>query len=53
MDKQILKNKIQRLVNHFQAGDYTYTIRETQTLLKKLPDNIFLLNLLHMSNTSV
>ncbi len=46
MDKQILKNKIQRLVNHFQAGDYTYTIRETQTLLKKLPDNIFLLNLI-------
>ena len=46
MDKEIIKKKIQRILNHFQVGDYAYTIRESNTLLKKLPDNIFLINLI-------
>lgn len=46
MDKEILNKKIQRLVNHFHAGDYAYALRESHTLLKKLPNNIFLMNLI-------
>tara|TARA_B100001057_G_C22804424_1_gene932764 strand:+ start:154 stop:1704 length:1551 start_codon:yes stop_codon:yes gene_type:complete len=46
MDKEVIKKKVERLVNHFKAGDYNYTIKETQILLKKLPDNIFLINLM-------
>jgi len=41
-----LKIKAQRLVNHFNSGNYTLVIRETTTLLKKIPNNAFLLNLL-------
>jgi len=33
-----LKIKAQRLVNHFNSGNYTLVIRETTTLLKKIPN---------------
>ncbi len=49
MDKEVINKKIEKLLNHFKAGDYHYTIKETQILLKKLPDNIFLINLIGSS----
>ncbi len=46
MNKEILRKKIQRLVNHFKVGDYEHVLRESHILLKKLPENIFLMNLI-------
>lgn len=41
-----LKIKAHRLVNQFNAGNFKLVIRETTILLKKIPNNSFLLNLL-------
>ena len=41
-----LKNKIQKLVNQYNLGNYKLVIQEVNILLKKLPNNSFLLNLL-------
>jgi tetratricopeptide (TPR) repeat protein len=41
-----LKKKIHSLVNQFHYGNYKLVITETNLLLKKLPNNPFLLNLL-------
>ena len=41
-----LKNKIQKLVNQYNFGNYKLVIQEVNILLKKLPNNSFLLNLL-------
>ena len=41
-----LKNKIQKLVNQYNLGNYKLVIEEVNILLKKLPNNSFLLNLL-------
>ncbi len=46
MSKIILKQKIEKLVNYFHAGRYTFVIRESKLLLKKLPENLFLFNLI-------
>ena len=46
MSKVILKQKIEKLVNHFHAGRYSFVIRESKLLLKKLPENPFLYNLI-------
>ena len=46
MDKEIIKNKLQALLNHYNAGNFQYTARESEILLKKLPNNIFLMNLI-------
>jgi len=46
MSERILKQKIDRLVNQFHAGNYTLVIRDSNLLLKKLPQNIFLYNLI-------
>ena len=46
MDKEIIKNKLQALLNHYNAGNYEHTLRESEILLKKLPNNIFLINLI-------
>ena len=43
---EALKNKIQKLVNQFNYGNYKLVIQEVTILLKKLPNNSFLLNLL-------
>ena len=41
-----LKTKIQKLVNQYNFGNYKLVIQEVNILLKKLPNNSFLLNLL-------
>ncbi len=41
-----LKTKIQKLVNQYNFGNYKLVIQEVNVLLKKLPNNSFLLNLL-------
>ncbi len=46
---EILKNKIQKLVNQFNFGNHKLVIQEVSNLLKKLPNNSFLLNLLGSS----
>lgn len=46
---EILKKKIQKLVNQFNFGNYKLVIQEVNILLKKLPNNSFLLNLLGSS----
>ncbi len=46
---EILKKKIQKLVNQFNFGNYRLVIQEVGNLLKKLPNNAFLLNLLGSS----
>ena len=43
---EALKTKIQKLVNQFNYGNYKLVIQEVNILLKKLPNNSFLLNLL-------
>lgn len=49
MNKQEIKLKIQKLVNHYNSGNYPYVIQESGLLLKKLPNNIFLMNLIGSS----
>ena len=46
MEKEIIKNKIQKLVNQYNARNFQHVIQESQILLKKLPDNIYLINLI-------
>ena len=46
MDKETIKNKLQALLNHYNTGNYEHTLRESEILLKKLPNNIFLINLI-------
>ena len=41
-----LKTKIQKLINQFNHGNYKLVIQEVNILLKKLPNNSFLLNML-------
>ncbi len=43
---EALKAKIQKLVNQYNYGNYKLVIQEVNVLLKKLPNNSFLLNLL-------
>ena len=43
---EAIKTKIQKLVNQFNYGNYKLVIQEVNILLKKLPNNSFLLNLL-------
>ena len=45
-NQKILKEKIARLVNHYNTGNYAYVIRESNLLLKKIPNNTFVCNLL-------
>jgi tetratricopeptide (TPR) repeat protein len=45
-NQQILKNKIAKLVNHYNGNNYGYVIRECGFLLKKIPNNAFIQNLL-------
>ncbi len=49
MEKEKIKEKIQLLVNHYKAGNLHFVIKETEKLLVKLPNNIFLLNLIGSS----
>ena len=49
MNKQEIKLKVQKLVNHYNSGNYPYVIQESGLLLKKLPNNIFLMNLIGSS----
>ena len=46
MEKQIIKDKIEKLVNHYNARNFQYVIKESQLLLKKIPNNIYLINLI-------
>ena len=45
MSEKILK-KIEKLVNQVQAGNYGFVIRESKVLLKKIPNNTFLYNMI-------
>jgi len=49
MEKNKLKEKIQILVNHYHAGNLHHVIKETEKLLIKIPNNIFLINLIGSS----
>ena len=49
MNNQILKDKIKKLVNYYNAENYKLVIDEANILLKKLPKNSFLINLLGSS----
>jgi Flp pilus assembly protein TadD len=46
MNIEKIKLKIQRLVNHYNTGDYLYVIREAGILIKKFPTNSYLMNLI-------
>ena len=37
MDLEKIKSKIQKLVNHYDAGNYTYVIKEAGILSRKIP----------------
>ena len=49
MEKDKIKEKIRILVNHYNAGNLYHVIKETEKLLIKLPNNIFLINLIGSS----
>ena len=49
MEKEIIKNKIQQLINHYHNRNFKYVVDEGQILLKKNPKNIFLINLVALS----
>lgn len=53
MDKNILKNKIEKLINHYKAGNFVHVIKEGQIVIKKIPNNIFLTNLIAMSHQAI
>jgi len=46
---EIIKNKVSKLVNHYNIGNYREVIQGVNILLKKLPNNSYLLNLLGSS----
>ena len=46
MNNNIIKLKIQKLVNHYNAENYLHVIREAGILLKKNQTNTFLMNLI-------
>jgi tetratricopeptide (TPR) repeat protein len=46
---EIIKKKVSKLVNQYNVGNYKLVIQEVNILLKKLPNNSFLLNLLGSS----
>ncbi len=46
MNLEKIKSKIQKLVNHYNVGNYTHVIKEAGILLRKIPDNLFLMNLI-------
>jgi tetratricopeptide (TPR) repeat protein len=46
MSEKNLKQKIERLVNFLQSGNYGFVIRESKILLKKIPNNTFLYNMI-------
>ena len=49
MDNNILKDKIEKLVNHYKIGNFEHVIKESEILLKKLHNNTFLINLIGSS----
>ena len=49
MNKEQIKLKIQRLVNQYNVANYVHVIKESGILLKKLPNNLFLMNLIGSS----
>tara|TARA_B100001063_G_scaffold228575_1_gene240037 strand:- start:691 stop:2247 length:1557 start_codon:yes stop_codon:yes gene_type:complete len=49
MEKETIKNKIQKLINHYHNKNFKYVVDEGQILLKKIPKNIFLINLISLS----
>ena len=53
MENEIIKNKIQKLINHYHNRNFDYVINEGQILLKKLPKNIFLINLISLSYQAI
>ena len=46
MSEKNLKQKIERLVNQIQSGNFAFVIRESKILLKKIPNNTFLYNMI-------
>ena len=53
MNKEIIKNKIIKLVNHYNARNFVHVIKEGQIILKKIPKNIFLTNLIALSHQAL
>ena len=49
MDTDLIKKKIEKLVNHYQVGNFSHVIKESEILLKKLHNNTFLINLIGSS----
>ena len=46
MNIEKIKLKIQKLVNHYNTGNYLYVIREAGILIRKFPTNSYLMNLI-------
>ena len=49
MSQQAVNEKLKKLVNYFQSGNFEHVIRETRTLLKKFPQSPGIYNLLGLS----
>ena len=49
MLENIFKKKAEKLLEQFNKKQYLLVIRETKLLLKKVPNNLFLLNLIGSS----
>ena len=49
MLENIFKKKAEKLLEQFNKKQYLFVIRETKLLLQKIPDNLFLLNLIGSS----
>ena len=46
---QVINEKLKKLLNYFQNGNFEHVIRESRTLLKKFPDSPAIHNLLGLS----
>ena len=46
---QVVNEKLKKLLNYFQNGNFEHVIRETRTLLKKFPNSSAIHNLLGLS----
>ena len=46
---QVINEKLKKLLNYFQSGNFEHVIRESRTLLKKFPDSPAIHNLLGLS----
>ena len=46
---QVINEKLKKLLNYFQSGNFEHVIRESRTLIKKFHDSPAIHNLLGLS----